>query len=91
VPARIAPEAVVQLCLVFVLADAWADELPGERRPGDRLGAANDVLLKVLEVGFTARQQIWPGLSEQVLHAIRDEPCCDDRQGEAQETGVQLP
>lgn len=79
--AGVAPEPVVQRTLVRVLANVGAHELTA-RRGG--LQAADNVLRQVVKVRLAPRQQVGSRLSEEILHAIGDEPRAHYGQGEAQ-------
>jgi len=91
VATRVAPEAIVEYVSVRVFADTRAHELPCSRGRFQVLQSANDVIGEVVEVGLASIEEIRSRLAEQVLHAVRDEPGRNDGQGEAQQTGMQLP
>ena len=90
-PTRVTSEAIVKLTLVRILANGRAHELPGSGRRFQALHTANDVFGQVIEVGLAPGQEIGSRFSEQVLHAIGNEPSANDGEGEAKQAGMELP
>ncbi len=90
-PTRVTSKAIVQLSLVRILANGRAHELPSSGRRFQALHTANDVFGQVIEVGLAPGQEIGSRFSEQVLHAIGDEPSANDGEGEAKQAGMELP
>ena len=71
-------ESIVQEGHVSLPAYAGRDEDPA---CADILSiASNDVRCDIGEVGIASCQQVWSGLAEQVLHALRDEEANGERQ-----------
>jgi hypothetical protein len=88
VTAGIAPKPVVENALVRVFAYGTADELTVT---ADVRDASYDITAKVGDVGLAPGEQIRSGLAEEVLHAVGDEPCRDERKGKTEQACVQLP
>lgn len=80
----ITPETIVQLVLVRILANVGADKLTAYARIGNAGEAPHDILVEVVQVGLTTREKIGSWFAKEVLHAVGDEPCSDDRERQAQ-------